>query len=208
MKQLSKFLMLLVFGMFAACTTTPDGPASSDTFSDAGLDFSITKPSDWHFITDETLQADRNTIRLSDAELEQLAKRNANAPLVVFTRYPEPHPTLNPSASVTLATMPMEKVPPKYALSLSTEMTKQAYPDLEDVEAVRDHEVDGIQGAYTRVKYTVAFADGQEFPTMIRMWIVPRGKIMFVIGMTSPPEGPDLSEEAFQEILKSIKIAR
>ena len=198
--------MLLVFGMFAACTTTPDGPASSDTFSDAGLGFSITKPSDWHFISGETLKADRNTIRLSDAELEQLAKRNANAPLVVFTRYPEPYPTLNPSASVTLATMPMERMPPKYALSLSTEMTKQAYPDLEVVEPVRDYEVDGIQGSYTKVKYTVGFADGQEFPTVARMWIVPRGKIMFVIGMTSPPEGPDVSEEAFQEILKSIKI--
>jgi hypothetical protein len=208
MKQLSTFLMLLVFGMFAACTTTPDGPAPSDTFSDAGLGFNITKPSDWHFISGEMLKADRNTIRLSDAELEQLAKRNANAPLVVFTRYPEPYPTLNPSASVTLATMPMEKMPPKYALSLSIEMTKQAYPDLEIVEPVRDHEVDVIQGAYTKVKYTVTFADGQTFPTMVRMWIVPRGNIMFVIGMTSPPEGPDVSEEAFQEILKSIKITR
>ena len=208
MKQLSIFLMLLVFGMFAACTTTPDGPAPSDTFRDAELGFSITKPSDWVFIPDETLKADHNTLRLSDTELEQLAKRNANAPLVVFTRYPEPYPTLNPSASVTLVTMPMEKMPPKYALSLSTEMTKQAYPDLEVVEPVRDHEVDGIQGAYIRVKYTVAFADGQEFPTLVRMWIVPRGKIMFVINMTSPTEGSDLSEEAFQEILKSIKIAR
>jgi hypothetical protein len=102
----------------------------------------------------------------------------------------------------------MERMPPKYALSLSIEMTKQAYPDLTVVEPVRDHEVDGIQGAYTKVQYTVGFADGQTFPTMARMWIVPRGKIMFVIGMTSPPEGPDLSEEAFQAILRSIKIEK
>lgn len=198
--------MLLVSGMFAACSTTPDGPAPSDTFNDTGLGFSITKPADWHFISDETLKADRNTIRLSDAELEQLAKRNTNIPLVVFTRYPEPHPTLNPSASVTLATLPMEKIPLKYALSLSTEMTKQAYPDLTVVEPVRDQKVGGIQGAYTKVKYTVGFADGQNFPTMVRMWIVPRGKIMFVISMTSPPEDPDLSEDTFQEILGSVKI--
>ena len=83
--------MLLVFGMFAACTTTPDGPASSDTFSDAGLDFSITKPSDWHFITDEPLQADRNTIRLSDAELEQLAKETPT--LLWLCSHVTPNPT-------------------------------------------------------------------------------------------------------------------
>jgi hypothetical protein len=80
MKQFPILLTLLLSGMLAACSTTPDGPAPSDTFSDTGLGFSITKPSEWHFISDETLKADRNTIRLSDAELEQLAKRNVRVP--------------------------------------------------------------------------------------------------------------------------------
>ena len=88
---------------------------------------------------------------------------------------------------------------------MSTEVLKRAYPDLAYVDEVQDANVDGINGAYTKIKYTMAAGD-KKFPTLTRMWLVPRGKIMFTVGMSGPQDGPDVSEDAFREILKSIKI--
>ena len=213
MKQISFAVGLLALVLISACSTpsqkstapTDDKPPNN-VFYSKPMGFGITKPSAWHFISDDILKADRNTLRLDDAQLEKMARENPNIPLVVFTRHQEPYPTLNPSVSVTVAFLPVEGVSPRDALHMSTDLSKLAFPDLTVVEPVTDATVAGIQGAYTQVKYTAAFADGQRFPTQVRMWIVPRGKILFIVGMTGPQEGPDVFADILPDILKSIKI--
>ena len=44
------------------------------------------------------------------------------------------------------------------------------------------------------------------FPTLSRMWIVPRGSFMFLIGMSGPQGGPDVSESEFKAVLDSVEI--
>lgn len=207
---------MLTLGMVSACSTpapktaetsaAPEqGPPAREFYSKA-FGFGITKPEGWYLIAESILKEDRNTIRLNDAELDRLARENPNFPLVVFTRYQEPFPTLNPSISVSVAFLPVEGVPPKDALTMSTEISRMAFPDLVVVDPVRDETVSGLQGAYTQVTYTAMFADGKKFPTRVRMLTVPRGKIMFVIGMTGPSDGPDVFQNIAADILNSIKI--
>ena len=193
--------------MFAACSTTPSGIKPTNTFNNATAGFSITKPSGWSYVSQKILKVNRDTNRLNNAELEKVSQENGDAPfLVVFARYPEPNPKNNPTVSVTVIDVGIKGLPPKGILSLSTAALKNAYPDLAIVEDIRNHEVDGIVGAYTKLKFTVAGAEGQHFLTTHRMWLVPRGTLMFSIAMAGPQEGPDVSEDAFQEILSSIKI--
>ena len=229
------FFMLLAVWMLAACssnsgTVKTDAPAteapvetqaaapateaqpdataeaeSDEVFHHPGAGFSMTKPMDWKYLSPEMVKTANESTKWNDAELEKAIKENPNAPLVVITRYVEPYPTLNPSVAITMVNLPVEGMPPKDILNMSTEVLKRAYPDLTYVDEVQDAKVDGINGAYTKIKYTVAAGD-QKFPTLTRMWLVPRGKIMFTVGMSSPQEGPDVSEDAFKEILSSIKI--
>ncbi|MEE9259352.1 MAG: hypothetical protein V3U37_07385 [Nitrospinaceae bacterium] len=222
------FFMFLAVWMFAACsstggnvqtdasaTETPQemqaaataeagaGDNGGEVFHHAGAGFSITKPHEWKYLSPEMVMAARQSMKLNDEDLEKMIKENPNAPLVVFTRYQEPYPTLNPSVAITLVHLPVEGIPPKDVLNMSTEVLKRAYPDLTYVDEVQDANVDGINSAYTKVKYTLAAGD-LKFPTLTRMWLVPRGKVLFTVGMSGPQEGPDVSEESFQEILKSI----
>ena len=217
MKRLLFISLLLFLGTLTACSTTPlpsepaqkpETQSSDDAFYSGAVGFGITKPSAWYFISDEILQEDRNTIRLEDAELDKLVKEYSNIPLVVFARNPEPYPDLNPSVSVSMAFLPVEGMAPTAALKMSTEISKQAYPDLTVVEPVREHEIDGLPGAYTKIRYTASFADGKSFPILARMWIVPRGKIMFIIGMTGSQNGPDVFENIWKDILHSIRIEK
>ena len=82
---------------------------------------------------------------------------------------------------------------------------QRQFPDLTYVDEVQDANIDGIDGAYTKIKYTVSAGD-QKFPTLARMWMVPRGHNIFIVGMSGPQEGPDVSEDTFMKIFKSIKI--
>jgi hypothetical protein len=222
------FFMLLAVWMLAACssnsgTVKTDTPVetqaavapaetsaskvSDEVFHHPGAGFSITKPMDWKYLSPEMVKAASESTKWNDAELEKAIKENPNAPLVVITRYLEPYPTLNPSVAITMVNLPVEGMPPKDILNMSTEVLKRAYPDLTYVDEVQDANIDGINGAYTKIKYTMAAGD-RKFPTLTRMWLVPRGKIMFTVGMSSPQDGPDVSEEAFKKILSSIKIER
>jgi len=181
--------------------------ASAEVFHHPGAGFSISKPANWNYISPEMVQQAKQSAKMEDKELEAMVKNNPNAPLVVMTRYPEPHPDLNPSVAVTMVALPVEGMEPKEVLSLSTEMLKRMYPDLTFVDQVQDAKVDGINSAYAKVKYTMT-AGEQKFPTTTRMWLVPRGKVMFTVGMSGPQDGPDVSDAQFGDILNTIKIER
>ena len=180
---------------------------SEEVFHHPGAGFSLTKPMNWQYLSPEMVKTASEATKWNDAELEKAIKENPNSPLVVITRYPEPYPTLNPSVAVTIVNLPIEGMPPKDILNMSTEVLKRAYPDLTYVDEVQDANVDGINGAYTKIQYTMNAGD-RKFPTTTRMWLVPRGKVMFTVGMSGPQEGPDVSDEAFKEILSSIKIEK
>ncbi len=212
MKRIYLFMFLAVW-MFAACSSTGDTVKTdalvetntSEVFHHPGAGFSVTKPMDWQYLSPEMVKTASESTKWNDAELEKAIKENPNSPLVVLTRYQEPYPTLNPSVAVTMVNLPVEGMPPKDILNMSTEVLKRAYPDLTYVDEVQDANVDGINGAYTKIKYTMSAGD-RKFPTLTRMWLVPRGKIMFTVGMSGPQDGPDVSEDTFKKILKSIKI--
>jgi hypothetical protein len=226
------FFMFLTAWMFSACSSNSgmvktDAPAmdasametpaetsasisSEEIFHHPGAGFSLTKPMNWKYLSPEMIKTASESRKWNDAELEKAIKKNPNSPLVVITRYPEypePYPTLNPSVAVRMINLPVEGIPPKDILNMSTEAFKREYPDLTYVDKVQDAIVDGINGAYTKIKYTMIDGD-REFPTLARMWLVPRGKVMFTVNMSGPQEGPDISDEAFKKILSSIKIEK
>ena len=183
------------------------GHSAEETFHHPGAGFSMTKLMNWKYLSPEMVKAASQSTKWNDAELEKAIKKNPNSPLVVITRYPEPYPTLNPSVAVTVVDLPIEGMPPKDILNMSTEVLRRAYPDMTYVDKIQDANVDGIDGAYTKIKYTIV-TESQKFPTTTRMWLVPRGKVMFTVNMSGPQEGPDVSDEAFNKILNSIKIER
>jgi len=190
-------------------TSAPEQISASedadDVFRHPGAGFSLTKPMNWKYLSPEMVKIASESTKWNDAELEKAIKKNPNLPLVVITRYPEPYPTLNTSVAVRMVDLPIEGIPPKDILNMSTEAFKREFPDLTYVDKVQDANVDGINGAYTKIKYTRIIGD-QKYPTLARMWLVPRGKVMFAINMSSPQEVPDVADETFEEILGSIKI--
>ena len=77
----------------------------------------------------------------------------------------------------------------------------------ERVQDIHSVQVSSLPAAHMRARYTMKVG-GSGFPVLTRLWLVPRGQFMFLIGMSGPPDGPDLSEAEFAEVLGSISIQK
>lgn len=221
MKNIYLFVFLVMW-IFAACSSTNNNVKSEtskkeilrdvksmegtkEVFYDKSSGISITIPEGWKKFTPKMLIETRQSVKLSNKDLEKIIKESPNLPLVTFTRYPEPYPTLNPGVTVSKKYIPVEGIPPKDILQINAEVFKLEYPDSAYVDEIQDTNVDGNSSAYTKINFTKVDGD-RKFPITTRLWLIPRGKFMIFISMSGPQEGPDTSEDAFKEIFESIKF--
>jgi hypothetical protein len=182
-------------------------PPRSHTFHSPTAGFTITKPESWVFATTEQIARNRARVRLKDKELEALVRERASLPLVAAAKHPEPYDDLNPSVQVLLRPLgSLAGKSPVELMQIAIVPIQRAVSGFEYVETVRGSSLNGRQAAYVKCGYTVANAAGRTFPTLTRLWLVPRGQVLFMVSMSGPRQGPDVSEGEFAAILKSIKI--
>jgi hypothetical protein len=127
----------------------------------------------------------RKRFRSWHRELQEAIQKLARAPLFVFTKYPEPYPTLNPS--IQLVVRPLGRLAGSASVSLlnmAVGPMQKAFQDFAFVQPPQEVQVSGFPAAHMRARYTMKNADGEEFNVLSRMWIV----------MSGPQEGPDVSE--------------
>jgi hypothetical protein len=60
----------------------------------------------------------------------------------------------------------------------------------------------------SEVTYTLKTQAGESFPVRSRLWLVPRGTLMFLIGMSGALSGEDECDRECDEVLGSIAIER
>ena len=47
---------------------------------------------------------------------------------------------------------------------------------------------------------------GESFPVKGRLWLVPRGRLMFLIAMSGSQTGEDVCESEFQAVISTLTI--
>jgi hypothetical protein len=166
----------------------------------------LTRPAGWHEATLAQVQENRENVRLSDAELQRALQTRSALPLFVFTKYPEPRAGLNPSVQVTLR--PALRGTPTQLLTTALDPIRRAFPDFRLVSPVHATQVGGWPAAAMEATYTLKSKSGDSFPVHSRMWLVPRGSLMFLIGMSGAAAGDDVCEEEFRAVFQSITIAK
>ena len=172
----------------------------------ASAGISIAPPSGWAVTSVADVMKNRGRVRLPDREL-QAGMQRATAPLFVFSRYPEPHPSINPTIQVVLRPQPASLgTSATEMLRAATDTLRRAFPDFRIVEPIRRTQVSGFDAAYMKAAYTLMTTDGRNVPVLARTWLVPRGSFMFLIGMSGAAEGPDVCEDDFTAALASVRI--
>jgi hypothetical protein len=133
-------------------------------------------------------------------------KTQANPPLAMVTKHPEPYPDIN--ASFQLGFRPLGGLEGRSAVELMEILLpplKAAYADFEVVEPISSTTVGGLPAARIGIRYSLKTADGGVFPTRSDLIVVPRGKFMFFIGMGRKPDDSEAAREQ-QAIVTSLEI--
>jgi hypothetical protein len=180
-------------------------PLAQDRVDNRAAGVSIGRPAGWQGATVAQVQANRERVRLSDAEMQQGLVNRAALPLIVLMKYPEPHPGLNPAIQITLR-QNLAGTPTQLLEGALTTM-RRGFSDLRIIEEAQPTDVAGLPGASVRVTYTLR-TDTLAEPVLSRLWLVPRGSLMFLIGMAGTQSGPDVCEQEFMDALRSLRIDR
>ena len=85
---------------------------------------------------------------------------------------------------------------------------RKAFPNFILVSDIADATVSGLAAASMSAKYSVKNDAGEEFKLLSRMWLIRRRAFVFIVGMSGPQEGPDVSEAEFAATLASIRIQK
>jgi hypothetical protein len=207
----NKIIVGLIFTLItlvpAMASEKGNSTKEDNLFRSPTAGFSITKPDSWVFATTDQIATNRAHVRLKNKELEEQMRQRASAPLIAILKHKEPYDDLNPSVQVLLRPLgQLEGKSPLELMNIVIPSMQRAMVDFQFVEEIREAVVGGQKAAYTKSKYTIINAEGRMFPALSRLWLISRGKFMFMMSMSGHQEGSDVSEKEFSEILKSIKI--
>jgi hypothetical protein len=118
----------------------------------------------------------------------------------------EPYPDQNPSVQVLLRPLGRNQgVPPVELMRAGIPTIQRGVEGFAFVDGIQATKVGGRDAAYSKFTYRVEVG-GKSFAVLERLWMVPRGTVLFNIDMTSPPQGADASDKEFAAILASIRI--
>ena len=192
-----------LYAVLAVLATLGTTVLGQDRIENASAGLTLDKPSGWQTASAADIQANRERVRLPDAEFQRALVTRSALPIVALMKYPEPYESLNPSIQITLR-QALRGTPTKLLTDALTTM-RRGFPDLSIVTPVAPANVSGLAAAHVRVTYTLRTAN-RAVPVLSRIWLVPRGSLMFLIGMSGAQSGPDVCEPEFAAVLRSIRI--
>ena len=202
-------LLLLALIAIQILPSQTEGRQAAERFENTTAGIALTRPAGWQTTSLQTVQENRGRVRLADPELQQAIQTQATAPLFVFSKHAEPYPGLNPSIQITVRSYGNTAgMAPTALLKGAVTTLQRAMPDFTFVKPIHATRVNGWPAAHFRATYILKTTHGDSHPVLSRMWLVPRGRVIFLIGMSGPPDGPDASEAEFMQTLASIEIQK
>jgi hypothetical protein len=194
-----RFTLVLV-----SAITFSSPSAAQDRIEHQAAGIAIDRPAGWHDVSLAQVQANRERARLADPELQHAMSTRSALPVIAFTKYKEPHAGLNPTIQVTLR--PALDGTPTQLLTMALAMLPRAFADFRLVTPVQAVQVAGWSGAHANATYTLQNEHGEVFRVKSRFWLVPRGSLMFLIGMSGSQMGDDECEPDFSAVISTLTI--
>ena len=178
--------------------------AAQDRIEHKGAGIAIDRPAGWHDLTLAQVQEARERTRLADPELQRAVSRQSAMPILSFTKYEEPHAGPNPT--IQLGLRPLVPGAPTEVLEMALATMPRLFADFRPVGPVQAVQVAGLSAAHATATYTQHNDQGETFPAKSRFWLVPRGRLMFLITMSGSQTGEDVCEREFEAVISTLTI--
>lgn len=203
-----KIYVVILYLLMFACSTFAQSNYSGNIYQNPKIGLMLEKPQDWLFVSAQQSLRNRENTELLNEQLEQDIRNEANLPTVSIAKYPEPHPTVNPTVQIRHIVKRSPELKPVDVLKAVIAQMQNGLKDFELTEPIQTVIVSEHKAAWMEAGFTMQTKAGGTFDVHSRMWVVERGEEFFIIGMSGPAEGKDVSEEEFASILSNIRIKR
>jgi hypothetical protein len=184
----------------------PDSLANTSVFHSEGARVEIHKPATWHFVDLQSVVKHRGSVKLEDEAFLDAVKKMGKRPLVAATKHEASYAELNPSFQ--LIVRPAANQEGKSGvelLELYIPRLSQAFTGFKVVRAPFAITVAGRPGGRLDVSYAITTEDGKNLPSRSTLVLVPNRKVVYQVGFSYLPEGPDKLTKEIDEILGSVK---
>jgi len=178
-------------------------PEFSDTFESPTFGFKLTIPESWHWIGIDEYLRHLNTVFSAD----EYFLKHATAPLVSATKFPEPHPDLNPSIKVQVKPNRSGPVDAKQLSGVLAALIRQISEDCEYVGPA-DVVLGDTPAAHSILTYTMNTNDGQSFPVHTESWVVPRESHYFLIATSRRQDAAEQVVHELEFVVRSIQFEK
>jgi hypothetical protein len=204
-ERLMKVIFAAVFSLFSSITFA----AESNVYKNPTAGFSVTKPSEWHYVTAEQNLNNLKATKLNDNEFQAAMVKYATAPMVAMTKHEEPYSDVNPSFKVNIKPLGQFKgKDPKEIIGVMIPQLQKIFKDFKLVQPPTTVMVSGFSSAYARINYTMEVVEIGELPISSELWIIPRGDYFFLLGAGTRQDEKTGSRKEIESIINTIVIAR
>ncbi len=171
------------------------------------LGLSITKPSNWFFLTQQEVRDNSGHAVIRDKTITAYQDKSPPKPLVAITKYQEPYEKLNVSFSVIFHEIdPALNVTDFQLLQKIISTLREKGDKFSLLEGPSKVKVAGQNAVFAKVRYLVKTHDGKTFIQIARYWIVLKNHKFIQLQASSPSTGADSLDNQFDQILKSVKL--
>jgi hypothetical protein len=184
----------------------PIAQAQGERITIPTLGLSVVRPVTWSTITADENVRNLRSVDMDDRQLQDLAVRYANTPIIAFSKYKEPYDDLNPSFKINVRRLGgFAGHHPEEILEAAIPTLRRMFGDLRVENMPTRTTVAGKAAAYTRLSYTLR-AGQSAFPTISEIWVVPSGPVFFMIGTGTRADEKNGSRAEVRAIVGSIQI--
>ena len=190
--------LVLVLLLFSSLSVRAEDLRSfvSEPFS-----FKIGAPLTWTL-----LPADFPTVayKVHHENINDLVADREKLPLVRIVKAVPENRTISPAVQVFVE-FAKGSTPTGFLTSASRSVAT-GFADFKITHEASDKKLNGIQAAYIECTFTAEYSHDRRFPTLSRLWAIPRDKLMFVIAITGQPDDLKPLANEIDLILSTIKF--
>ncbi|MDH5763522.1 MAG: hypothetical protein OEZ51_11095 [Nitrospinota bacterium] len=212
------FVSLLAFGLMGT-TGNFEIDRQSNKYFNRDVGFAITKQADWHFLSldnaetwmtssDDTAEG-KLALKQHIQNLREQEALTGMTPLFI-ARHEEPYPHLNPMIKVSLHyidDLPKDVSPLAIAavMAQSVSENNDGFKMMDKIRLVR---VSNFEAGYLSFTLNGKLNSGEDESAMNQVYLIPRGKYVFEITVSTPLECDAATDADLEEMMESIFILK
>lgn len=211
-------VFLLAFGL-AGATSDFEESRQSNKFFDRDVGFAMTKHPDWHFLsldnaetwmsTSIDTEEERTNLQNHIQNLRKQEMKTGMAP-VFIAKHQEPYPHLNPMIKVILHyvdDLPKNVSPLAIAAVMAKSFSEnnKGFRMMDQVQLTR---ISNFDAGYLRFSIEGKLPSGNNESAMNQVYLIPRGKYIFEITISTPLECDAATDADLEEMMESIFILK